>query len=122
VLADAGYGCSGPFRHGLSARGLVWSVGVPRTQKVYTTGARPIWPSAGRGRPRKQPVPSELAKDAASALAGCRWRRIAWRLGAKGALAPSVGFPPASRAQAAADGDRPEGRRRGDGDSGDAAR
>lgn len=41
VLADAGYG--------LSARGLTWSVGIPRTQKVYSTDAKPIWPNAGRG-------------------------------------------------------------------------
>jgi SRSO17 transposase len=87
VLADAGYGLSAPFRQGLSARGLTWSVGIPRTQTVYTTGARPVWPNAGRGRPRKQPVPSEPGRDAASALAGRPWRRIAWRQGTKGVLA-----------------------------------
>ena len=51
VLADAGYGLSGPFRQGLSARGLTWSVGIPRTQKVYTTGAKPIWRTPGVGGP-----------------------------------------------------------------------
>lgn len=84
VLADAGYGLSAPFRQGLSARGLTWSVGIPRTQKVYTTYAKPIWPNAGRGRPRQQPIPSEAGQDAASALAGRPWRRIAWRQGSKG--------------------------------------
>lgn len=87
VLADAGYGLSGPFRQGLSTRGLTWSVGIPRTQKVYTTDAKPIWPNAGRGRPRKQPVPSEIGQDAAAALAGRPWRRVAWRQGSKGMLA-----------------------------------
>jgi SRSO17 transposase len=87
VLADAGYGLGAPFRQGLSARGLTWSVGVPRTQKVYTTDAKPIWPNAGRGRPRKQPVPSEVGQDAASALADRPWRRVAWRQGTKGMLA-----------------------------------
>ena len=87
VLADAGYGLSGPFRQGLSARGLTWSVGIPRTQKVYTTDAKPIWPNAGRGRPRKQPVPSEVGQDAASALAGRPWRRVAWGQGTEGMLA-----------------------------------
>lgn len=87
VLADAGYGLSSSFRQGLSARGLTWSVGIPRTQKVYTTEAKPVWPNAGRGRPRKQPVPSELGQDAASALADRPWRRIAWRRGTKGVLA-----------------------------------
>ncbi len=86
VLADAGYGISASFRQGLSARGLVWSVGVPRTQRVYTTKATAIWPDAGRGRPRKQPVPSEPGQDAASALAGMSWRRITWRRGTKAAL------------------------------------
>jgi SRSO17 transposase len=87
VLADAGYGLSAPFRQGLSTRGLTWSVGIPRTQKVYTPDVRPVWPDAGRGRPRKQPVPSEPGRDAASTLANCRWRRIAWRQGTKGTLA-----------------------------------
>ncbi len=87
VLADAGYGISAPFRQGLSARGLTWSVGIPRTQKVYTTEAAPIWPSAGRGRPRKRPVPSEPGQDAMTALAARPWRRIAWRQGTKGVLA-----------------------------------
>ncbi len=87
VLADAGYGLSAPFRQGLSTRGLTWSVGIPRTQKVYTTDAKSIWPNAGRGRPRKQPVPSEVGQDAASALAGRPWRRVAWRQGTKGMLA-----------------------------------
>jgi SRSO17 transposase len=86
VLADAGYGMSAPFRHGLSARRLVWSVGIPRTQNVYTTKATPVWPNAGRGRPRQQPVPSEPGRDAAATLADCRWRRITWRQGTKGAL------------------------------------
>ena len=34
VLADPGYGLSAPFRQSLNARGLTWSVGIPRTQKV----------------------------------------------------------------------------------------
>ena len=35
VLADAGYGISAAFRQGLSARDLLWAVGIPRIQKVY---------------------------------------------------------------------------------------
>ena len=86
VLADAGYGMSAPFRQGLSARGLVCSVGVPRTQKVFTTGVGLQFPRAGRGKPRQHAVPSEVARDAADVLAGLRWRRIAWRQGSKGPL------------------------------------
>src|SRR5208283_2547698 len=47
VLADAGYGLSGPFRHALSERGLHWAVGIPRHQKVYSANVRLIFPVAG---------------------------------------------------------------------------
>ena len=87
VLADAGYGLSARFRQGLSARDLIWSLGVPRTQKVFTTGVGLLFPDAGRGKPRLHPVPSEKAQDSAEVLAACRWRRISWRRGSKGALA-----------------------------------
>jgi len=32
VLADAGYGISASFRQALSARGLIWAVGIPRIE------------------------------------------------------------------------------------------
>lgn len=86
VLADAGYGIIAAFRQGLSTRGLNWAVGVPRTVKVYSTKAEAIWPDAGRGPKRKQPVPSEDGEDAASVLAKRSWRRVKWRKGAKGTL------------------------------------
>jgi len=87
VLADAGYGNGAPFRQGLSARGLTWAVGVPRTLKVFTTGVDLLFPRAKRGKPRQHPVPSETAEDAADVLAGSLWRRVVWRQGTKGALA-----------------------------------
>src|SRR4051794_25747709 len=37
VVADAGYGVSAAFRQGLSERGLVWAVGIPKVQNVYPT-------------------------------------------------------------------------------------
>jgi SRSO17 transposase len=40
VLADAGYGASAAFRHGLDARGLRWAMGIPRTQTVYDRDVR----------------------------------------------------------------------------------
>ena len=86
VLADAGYGLSAPFRQGLSARDLVWSVGVPRTQKVFTTGVGLLFPRANKGKPRQHAVPSEDARAGADVLDNCRWRRIIWRQGSKGAL------------------------------------
>ena len=33
VVADAGYGLSAPFRQGLTARGLAWAVGIPRSSE-----------------------------------------------------------------------------------------
>ena len=44
---------------GLDARGLKWAVGIPKLQKVYPSNVRlvPVFPVAGRGRPRKAPYP-----------------------------------------------------------------
>jgi SRSO17 transposase len=83
VLADAGYGASAAFRQGLDARGLLWAVGIPRNQKVYSAAVQLV-PPRGRGR---KPVPSEEPLEAEKVLAGLSWRRIAWRQGTKGALA-----------------------------------
>ncbi len=87
VVADAGYGSSAAFRSGPSRRGLVWAVGIPRVQNVYTTQVELHWPKASTGRPRKHPVPSEDPVPAEQALAGAEWRRISWRRGTKGPLA-----------------------------------
>jgi SRSO17 transposase len=86
VLADAGYGLSAPFRQGLTARKLVWAVGIPRHLKVYPASVRMIWPVAGRGRPRKRHVPDILSMAAEDMLAAARWQNISWRTGTKGKL------------------------------------
>jgi SRSO17 transposase len=82
VLADAGYGASAAFRHGLDARGLRWAVGIPRTQKVYDRGVQLI-PPTGR---KRRPLPDQEPQTAEAALAGQRWRRVTWRGGIKGPL------------------------------------
>jgi SRSO17 transposase len=64
VLADAGYGLSGPFRQALTERGLTWAVGIPHTQKVYPADVALIFPVAGRGRPRKNHVPDVPSRPA----------------------------------------------------------
>jgi SRSO17 transposase len=87
VLAEAGYGSGAPFRQGLSARGLSWAVGIPRTLKVFTTNVDLLFPQANRGKPRLHPVPNEIAKNAADVLAARPWRRVTWRQGTKGPLA-----------------------------------
>ena len=61
VLADAGYGLSAPFRHGLTARHLAWAVGIPRHLKVYPDDVRLLWPVARRGRPDAAPGPADEA-------------------------------------------------------------
>ena len=87
VVADAGYGISAAFRRGLSERGLVWAVGIPKVQNVYSTAVELRWPTAATGRPRKHPVPSEEPAPAEVALAEAEWRRVSWRRGTKGPLA-----------------------------------
>ncbi|WP_424140148.1 IS701 family transposase [Roseomonas chloroacetimidivorans] len=87
VLADAGYGASAAFRHGLDERQLLWAVGIPRTQMVYTTAVRLRWPRARTGRPRKTPLPNQEPRAVEAVLAVAKWRRVTWRQGTKGALA-----------------------------------
>jgi SRSO17 transposase len=83
TLADAGYGASAEFRHGLDERRLRWAVGIPRNQKVYDTAVRLI-PPTGR---KRRPVPDVEPREAEAVLAKRPWRRIVWRHGSKGALA-----------------------------------
>ena len=82
VLADAGYGASAEFRHGLDARGQRWAVGIPRNQKVYDVGVQLVAPT---GRKRR-PAPDKESRAAEDVLAGMTWRRVTWRQGTKGAL------------------------------------
>ena len=83
VLADAGYGVSAAFRHGLDERGLAWAVGIPRNQKVYASDVQLVPPG---GRARKL-VPDQEPQAAEDVLATRPWRRVTWREGTKGVLA-----------------------------------
>jgi SRSO17 transposase len=98
VLADAGYGLSAPFRHGLTARNLAWAVGIPRHLKVYPVDVRLLWPVARRGRPRRRHVPDILSMPAEDMLAGAKWQTVSWRTGrrasSKLALPLSASAPP----------------------------
>ena len=87
VLADAGYGASAEFRRALTARGLTWAVGIPKTQTVYPADVALAMPHAATGRPRTHPLPTHAREAAEVVLARARWRRISWRTGTKGPLA-----------------------------------
>jgi len=86
VLADAGFGSSPAFRHGLDRRALAWAVGTACTQLVYpaTVKLRPARTPSGRAA--KHPRPSRAPRTAAEMLETQRWRRITWRNGTKGPL------------------------------------
>src|ERR1700724_2183650 len=86
VLADAGYGLSAPFRHGLTARNLAWAVGIPRHLKVHPVDVRLTGPVAKRGRPRRRHVPDILSMPAEDMLADAKWQTVSWRTGTKGKL------------------------------------
>src|SRR5947209_608453 len=86
VLADAGFGSSPAFRHGLDERQLAWAAGIACTQLVYPTTVklRPTYTPSGR--PAKHPRPNRPPRSAAEMLETQRWRRITWRNGTKGPL------------------------------------
>ena len=87
VLADAGYGSSGPFRQALSERGLRWAVGISRRQNVYRADIGLIFPEVATGRRRKYHVPDDVAVSAELMLTDAKWQKISWRRGTKGKLA-----------------------------------
>lgn len=91
VLADAGYGVNAAFRRALTARGLQWSVGTVKTQRVSPAHVRliPI-PKHFRGRPPRHPTPSEETESIESVLSQEAWRRVMWRHGTKGPLIGTV--------------------------------
>jgi SRSO17 transposase len=86
VLADAGYGSSGPFRQALSERGLLWAVGLSRRQNVYPADIGLVFPVAAKGRRRQYHMPDRPPVSAEAMLSDEKWRKISWRRGSKGRL------------------------------------
>ena len=82
VLADAGYGTSAAFRHGLDARGLTWAAGIAKNQQVYEPDVQRVGPT-GRAR---NAIPNKEPCEAEAVLAPLAWRRVAWRQGTKSKL------------------------------------
>src|ERR1700686_3547563 len=87
VLADAGYGSSGPFRQALSQRGLLWAVGLSRRQNVYRADVALIFPVAQGGKRRKYHIPDRPPVSAEAMLTREKWQKVSWRRGTKGRLA-----------------------------------
>ena len=86
VLADSGYGSSGPFRQALSERGLLWAVGLSRRQNVYPADVELVFPVAKTGKRRKYHIPDQPPVSAEATLDGEKWRKVSWRRGTKGRL------------------------------------
>jgi SRSO17 transposase len=94
VLADAGYGVSGPFRDGLASRGLHYIVGVTDEMVVFTE--EPAWETPGPparpqpgGRPSKRPrlkANSPRPTSLRALAASTPLRKVTWREGTKGKL------------------------------------
>jgi len=90
VVADSGYGVSGPFRDGLAERGLHYIVGVTDEMVVFTEEPTWVEPEAATGgRPRKRhrlaegsPRPISLEELAARTPR----RKVTWREGTKGPM------------------------------------
>jgi SRSO17 transposase len=90
VVADSGYGVSGPFRDGLAERGLHYIVGVTDEMVVFTEQPRWVAPAAATGgRPQKRhrlaegsPRPISLKELAAQTPR----RKVTWREGTKGPM------------------------------------
>jgi len=78
------------FRHALDDAGLLWALGVPPNQKVFSTGVTTaLPPRKPRGRAPKHPVPSEPSAPVSSLFANppdAAFRTLSWRTGTKGPL------------------------------------
>ncbi len=89
VVADAGYGNSAEFRGALTTRGLTWAVGVPGTQKVYSTQVGMLTDRRSKTGRLLVPVPDEPRKSVAQVLHDLpphKWVSRTWRIGTKGPL------------------------------------
>ena len=60
VLTDAGYGCDGTFRAGVTPLGLTYAVGVQSTLSVWSPGEEPLPPKPWSGRGRKPSRPRSV--------------------------------------------------------------
>ncbi|TDC41957.1 IS701 family transposase [Micromonospora sp. KC207] len=86
IVADAGYGDSGEFRHGLAERGLSYVVQVATTISVYPqTAVRTAPPYSGVGPPPKQRYRDAAisVKDLVLSHGAAAARSVSWRDGSR---------------------------------------
>ena len=95
VVADAGYGTTTEFREGLTARQLLYAVGVSEDVTVWPEGSEPLVPPLPQphrpGRPAKllrrnaahRPI---SVQQLALGLPVKSWREVRWREGTKGTM------------------------------------
>ena len=93
VVADAGYGIDTAFRDQLTARGLLYAVGITSAVKVWPEGTAPLPPAPWSGQGRKPVRPRRDAqhqpvsvKGLAQALTPRQWKNVTWRDGTNQAL------------------------------------
>jgi hypothetical protein len=86
IVADAGYGDTAAFRHGLEERGLPYAVGISGRHIAHSADARPVQPAyAGTGRPPKMQYlePVQTVKDLVIAAGKAAARPVSWREGSR---------------------------------------
>lgn len=95
VVADAGYGVVTAFREQVSARGLLYALGITEEVTVWPEGHGPVpvptRPPRQRGRPRTrlrrddthQPI---AVREVAQQLPKAAWQPVRWREGTRGSL------------------------------------
>jgi len=83
VVADAGYGVSGPFREGLAKRGLYYIVGVTDEMVVFTEEPRwlapagePEGPCGPDSAPQGDLARGDRRADVGAASPGCESGRL----------------------------------------------
>ena len=90
VVADAGYGVSTPFRHGLEKRVLSYVLALTGKEVAHELDIEPHQPGyGGLGPPtlaRYRTAPRALTVHAAEAAAADHFAEVAWRQGSKGTM------------------------------------
>jgi SRSO17 transposase len=95
VVADAGYGTTTEFRDGLTARQLLYAVGISEEVTVWPEGREPLAPAPHQ--PHRSGRPAKLLRRSAEhcpvsvhqlalGLPTKSWQEVRWREGTKGTM------------------------------------